>query len=236
MRSNLTLISMAFLTVCTWLLAEAQQVDESQPTVGSLRWTAEQAKAKGLTNVIVNRRINYIGSAERLEGALDYYAVLTAKPVSSFVKASESEITTWYKFKVIGLHSRASKCPEPCAPLPPPPTELLPLRRDEIAISVPGGTATIDGVEITENTGMPKFEEGQKYLLFLRTGVAGSQVAMIGPGPGGIYQVDTQGTISPATKGRYSLVDDVTAEHDMASLQSRIQAHTASRSASPSPQ
>jgi hypothetical protein len=105
-----------------------------------------EAKAGGKSSTEM-RKFPGLFEQANLEGALERYTALRAIPVASFVQPETDTILTWYKFKVVSVLSKATKCD--CGPAPDIPVALLPVSQNEIAVPFEAGTATIDGVAIT---------------------------------------------------------------------------------------
>jgi hypothetical protein len=205
--------------------AMALQAGDGPPAYGSLRWQAAQAKAKGQTSVNVFTFADGVGGAGGVEDAFDYFTVVEATPLSSVVETRTYDINTWYKFRIISLLSRATKCAAPCVAPPDAPPGLLPVARNEIAVPVAGGTATVDGIVITNGSYWPTFEMGCKYLLFISTGPKGGTVAFLSAGPSAAYKVDARGSIIRLSDQRTRLMDEITAHQYVDRLREHIQAH-----------
>jgi hypothetical protein len=202
-RRLLSFLAVPF-SICILALVGNCQAGAGSLQPGSLRVAAEEARAKGEQSVTVWFSGGIPDDAGGLDDALDHFNVVIASPVSSAVTIEPSFILTWYKFRIQEELSVAKKC-EPCQELLETPPQLLPLARNEIAIPVTGGTAEIEGVQVTVKSRRPtNFVVGQRYLLFLRTGTAPSNVAYLGGGPSGAYQIDQNGRLISASKSALS--------------------------------
>ena len=189
--------------------AKQGQANPSTAKPGTLQWQAELAKAHGKNSIEV---ASQPGPSDQghLDEALPFYTVVKAVPMSTIVQPTEDTILTWYKFRVITVFSKATKC-EPCAAAPSIPPELLPLWSDEIAVFVEGGTATVDGVVITVRAGSPHFEIDRTYLLVLGSLEGSNQVALLGGSPSWAFRIDEQGKLYRTTTSKKisPLLEDV---------------------------
>ncbi len=109
---------------------------------------------------------------------------------------------TWNKFKILETFSQASPQPN-YVDWEPIPEELLPVKEDEVLIHTAGGTAVIDGVEVTQHdASLPAFEKGHKYLLVISLDPS----TRIGSMRLGLYStlpVNTDETLDPRNNQNY---------------------------------
>lgn len=164
---------------------------------GLLKDSAGKAKAEGKDEIIIRAPLYRPAGVTSLDEALSYYTVVIATPVDSksFIK-SPDEIVTWYKFKVIEYLNRKEplKC-STCPSTPVAPSEMLPLKDDEILIPRPSGSVVIDGVKVTSvESGFPPFLQSKKYLLFIQFD-SSSSIGMLRLGSYGVFTVDENGDI-----------------------------------------
>jgi len=136
-------------------------------------------------------------SQEELDQLLLKYSVVVAEPTQVigyiFSDGTSEKIDTWYKFKIIARYSQA-----------PPvlsyvswevPSELYPITSDEFVMGRPGGTVTIDGVEITQNDeGVPAFRKSQRYLLLVSLNPS-TQISELHLAPQGVLPVNPDNTL-----------------------------------------
>lgn len=100
--------------------------------------------------------------------AIHNLVVVEAITSKSFARDSDRDIETWYKVKLIEKLSEHTEQCSTCPNLPPPPSEMLPLNKDEFLISRVGGEIAIDGVNIVSvDSEFPRFQTGKRYLLFV---------------------------------------------------------------------
>jgi hypothetical protein len=154
---------------------------QSVPEQGTVEWHVQQAKAKGETKVSL-AQFPGMGQESNLDQALEYSTIVSAIPISSAVQIGKDTIFTWYKFKIMSFLSKAERCDPPCNSAPIPPSSLLPLAPDEIAIPFGGGTAVVDGVTVTVSAERSHFKANEKYILFLDSSADSSQVFFLGGG------------------------------------------------------
>jgi len=135
---------------------------------GKITWYVELAKAKGEKEIAFPSSLIDYAVPRTLDEALAHHDLILAEVVSSQSFSATSEISTWYKLKLIEtLSTRTVEC-FTCPGPSEPPSELLPLNQGEFLISQVGGQVSIDGIRvISHNTQFPAFEHGKRYLLFL---------------------------------------------------------------------
>src|SRR5262249_10190752 len=136
-----------------------------------------------------------------LDEALSGYSAIIAKPIQRVgLLVEPGEIATWVKFKVSETISNVKRDPAQYALgfAPPPPADILPVDQGEILVFHGGGTATIDGIEITSvESGFPRFDDDNLYLLFLTFDPNNQQIARLEIGTRGVFKVDNEGKASP---------------------------------------
>jgi hypothetical protein len=140
------------------------------PKYGTLRWEVQQAKLKGareLESYTIACGGEFRDPETALQEALSIYSIITAELIQKNTYADESNIHTWYKFKIIETLS-----PQPSTAYPiliNPPKDSLPIAADEIVILEGGGTMNIDGMKVTHGYNKSvSYLPAQKYLIFLR--------------------------------------------------------------------
>jgi hypothetical protein len=160
---------------------------------------------------------------DKLDDALSNFTVATVRPIGTSVVAGAYSVTTWYKFKLISIFAKASKC-LPCNPLPSPPPEFLPIHQDEVAVPMTGGTVIVDGVEITESSSEAyKFDSQSRYLLLFSGSISARRSAYIAAGRSGIYQLDDSGHLLGTVAGEGTpLSRDVIAHATISHLQHHL--------------
>jgi len=159
------------------------------------------AKARGKRKIAVPGIQELYPVPESLDEALSTYSAIIAKPTQQVsLLVEHGVIATWTKFKVSETLSNVRSDPAAYrysfAPAPPP--DILPLNQDEILVFRSGGTATIDGVEVTSvQPWLPKFNDNKTYMLFLTFDPNNQQIARLIVGPRGVFELDDNGKITP---------------------------------------
>jgi hypothetical protein len=169
---------------------------------GSLRWRIQQAKVKGEQMLQIASIIDYASGFEHpqeaLKEALSYYSVIVAEPLEKKSYVNDDSINSWYRFKVIEILNQKplSECPG-CFNPPDPPSDLLPVKDDELLIIQAGGAMTLDDLYVVDNSSRP-YALSQKYLLFVRPDNA-KRTASVTLGPIGVYEVTRDEFLAPFT-------------------------------------
>ena len=158
------------VVITTWwsigLKGRAQQVTAPE---GSIRWFAQQAAAQGKDNIAVQTDVYYHEPVD-LNDAIASDSVVVGQLINIGTSWDDTtgEITTWYKFNISEtLAQRAYGACSECT-VPSIPAELLPVSAGQLVVPMPGGSALIDSVVVSEE--LPQFPglvTGQTYLLFL---------------------------------------------------------------------
>jgi len=164
---------------------------------GSLQSIAEDALARGETEVFIDNSVTFEGVTD-LNTALSKYTVVEATVTGKkSVQFGTSNIGTWYKFSLDSMivQNPLRQCGD-CAPIPDPPSDIAP-SAVEISLLHPAGTVLVDGASIFEGVpDYPDLQIGQQYLLFINYD-ATRQVAVANVGPPGVYIVSYNGDLSP---------------------------------------
>lgn len=138
----------------------------------SIASLAKRAKTQGKTKVEApGLIIDYAGGNIGLDEALKNYSVVIAEPIESksFITDSSDEIGTAYKFRILEIISQRNAvfC-NGCPRVNDVSGKLPPALYNEFLLESSGGTVAVDGVEVTmPSGGMPKFEKGERYLMFI---------------------------------------------------------------------
>lgn len=174
------------------VLAAAQNETTEWRNRHSLKSEAQRARGNGKDKVVIpGPRIEYGGEDMSLAEAVQLYSVLVAEPLESKVYVSDSHhIVTWYRFEIKEtLALRPPMVCDTCPKEPEVPPDLRPAKSGEFLVSKIGGTAVIDGVEVTMNDAdLPSLEIGKKYLVFVSLSPQG--VAMFGGGPSNVLRIN----------------------------------------------
>jgi hypothetical protein len=206
----LLLLTFSFLALVFVRTSSKIQEPIRYPTKDRLQWYATKTKNEGKRKVIVPGPIvDYPGIDMNFNEAVKNYTVLIAEPIESKSYFDSDDIITWYKFRILDILSpRNYVYCNTCPPIPEAPREMSPINPDEFVLAVSGGTATVDGVDITmTNNSLPSFEIGKEYLLFVS--VTPSGVAMLGAGPSGIFAIGNDGSLEAVDKNNRPLKAEI---------------------------
>jgi hypothetical protein len=184
---------------------------------GTLKWHAQQAKAKGEQQVVIPAPIERVAHVTNLDEALSRFhlTALIGQPVEekSFAQG-EDNIATWYKFKVKEYLSQqsVSEC-QKCSLPPDVPQEFLPLKDDEILVLKAGGALVLDGVKvINQERDFPEFSNSQEYLLLLDLNLS-TKVGRLSIGPYGVFTIDSNGSLKSVNKKPHPLKQEMEIRH-----------------------
>ena len=151
-------------------LSQESRIDalEKSKDRGKIAWHVEMAKAKGQKDVVIGASLVDYAVPRNLDEALAHHDLVLAEVLSNKSFSADTDITTWYKFRLIETFSThtetCSICPSPAEA----PSELLPLNEGEFLLQQLGGEVEIEGVKVVgRNTQFPAFDHGKKYLIFL---------------------------------------------------------------------
>lgn len=204
----------------------SQNVPDDWKHRHALNNISKKAKAEGKTTVVVpGPIIDYAGFNIGAGEALQQYSVIIAEPIEAKTDIPDSDhIVTWYRCRIrepISIRPPVvcDSCPTPAVP----PAGLQISSEGEFLLSKSGGTALIDGVQITmTDSGIPELTLHQHYLMFVSLMPNG--VALLAGGPAGLFRLDNDETLSAvAPKTRLSL--DVQREFSSAVSKLRKSAH-----------
>lgn len=212
---GLTLGALGIMTLPS-LTKKKQEAPQDAPPAYSLRWYAEQARAEGKDEATVaGNFVNYLGADEKPEEVVSHATAVIARPVASVTKAAgDSNILTWYKFKVFERLSEGPPCTRRCIERTPP-EELLPVNEDEFVIVRSVGTVLIDGVKLSMSRSparFPLFSEDKTYLLFLMYETNG--VASLLVGPEAVFTVGDDERLEPVNERPHRFKDFIKQRFD----------------------
>jgi hypothetical protein len=107
-----------------------------------------------------------------LAQATKYATVALVEPVAQVVSPNGGDdVRTWFKFRMMEVLRDRRTAGMPLAGVP---NELTPLAPNEFVTSYCGGTATINGVQVTETgPAPPDFQRGHAYLMWFELTRAG---------------------------------------------------------------
>jgi hypothetical protein len=186
--------------------AAGRAIDTRPVERGTLRWHAQQARERGKTKVTVTAPVGLYASVHTLDEALSIYTAVVVEPIASQVVAADAtHIATWHKLKIL---ERLNTHPLPEGDAEEVPAELQPVGSDEVVVRAPGGTLTIDGVEVTsEDKEFPALVTGKKYVVFLRPDASG-KYALLQLGAPGVYTM-ADSKLEPLTERPNLLGEDI---------------------------
>jgi hypothetical protein len=178
------------------------QTHEEWKNRHSLEAVAKRTRAEGKDKVVIDGPIvEYAGQNMSLEEALQYSSVVVARPVQGNSYLDDANhVVTWYRCRIeetfaIRNAQACDTCPSPSDP----PSDLLPASEQEFLLLKIGGTATVNGVEVTmRDIDIPKFELQRKYLMFLL--LMPNRTAILSGGPTGIFRVREMDDLEPMAK------------------------------------
>jgi hypothetical protein len=175
---------------------------------GTLRQQIARAKLRGEPQLTLGGIVATYEQPKSLDNVLTRYSLVVAQLVEhkGYIDEHDS-ISSWYKFKIIETLSRPAT-PHSFAFFELP-TDLLPLRDDEILVSRLGGTVPIDGLSVTvQEHEFPEFRKSRKYLLFLLIDPV-KKVGSAGLGPAGTLLIKDDDTFESINERAYSLQNEI---------------------------
>jgi hypothetical protein len=169
---------------------------------------SKKAKSEGKTAIVIPGPIvDYAGFNIGLGEALKQYSVVVAEPLEAKTEVSDSDhIMTWYRCQLYEpISMRPPMICDSCPVPRDPPAELKFSPPGEFVLSKIGGTALIDGVQVTmTDSGIPELKLNQRYVMFVSLMPNG--VALPAGGPAGVFRLENNETLSAVTpKTRLSL-------------------------------
>jgi hypothetical protein len=178
----------------------------------SIASLARRAKNQGKTKVEApGLIIDYAGGNIGLDQALKNYSVVIAESIEkkSYITDSLDEIGTAYKFRVLEtLSQRNAVFCNTCPQVNDVSGKLPPAHYDEFLLESSGGTVAVDGVEVTmPSGGMPKFEKGERYLMFISF-TPGGMATLIG-GPSGLFRINSDESLEAMGNGKHRLAVEI---------------------------
>jgi hypothetical protein len=178
----------------------------------SIASLAQRAKNQGERRVTApGKIIDYAGENMGLDEALQNYSVVIAEPIESrsYVTDSSDEIRTAYKFRILEtLSQRNAVFCNTCPALNDVSDKLQPALYNEFLFELSGGTVTVDGVEVTmASSGIPKFEKGERYLMFISFTPGG--MARPAAGPSGLFRITSDESLEVMGNGKGRLPAEI---------------------------
>lgn len=157
-RSKLAAVALCFaLASCN-----RGNVPERGTRLASL---ARSARLKGQSTAEFSCPAAQAMSLGDLAQATKYATVALVEPAGQVVSPNGGDdIRTWFKFRILDMIRDRRTAGMPPAGIP---AELTPVAANEFVAWYCGGTATINGVQITEHDGPPpEFQRGHAYLVW----------------------------------------------------------------------
>lgn len=165
----------------------------------SLRARLKKAKPNANNEVVFGAPEPILADVSSLDEALANYSVIIALPIDAMsIQTDPRNIVTYYKFRVL---EKLSQKHLPLTGVPENlPSELPPLKDNEIYVLEGGGSVVIDGIKVTQKA-LYEYSLSEKYLLFISKN-SSETVAMVSLGKYGVFRVkandnDTLEPISP---------------------------------------
>lgn len=223
------------LLVCLILWLAASLRDRSPQTtaqssdtiaeVGTLKWYADLAKAKGKRQTNFDAGFENYAVARSLSEAVPYYSIVRVKLINSTPEILDSkQIETWWRFSLLEILSEQQivDC-NTCGQLRTPPPSVSQSSSGEVLVPKKGGTVTVDGIRlISSDHQIPAFEPSHEYLLFLSLD-ASRKIGNLGMGPAGVYGIKPDGTVEPVVPQPYEIWREIQSRYG-ASLE-RLRTH-----------
>jgi hypothetical protein len=191
---------------------------------------AASARAHGQTSVVIRTSEDEPaieqGSQRSAQQIIKAYSIVEVVPIKEYVETTSSDIRTWYALRVVHILNRSSGCVMCDHSLTSPPQALLPVPSDTLFVPVPGGSALIDGVRITKITDASvKLQLGTRYLMFVKPVNPDSAVHMLTAGLSGVYRIENNGKLMPASKSDTGLSQNVKQIGTLQSLRAFLRKH-----------
>jgi hypothetical protein len=188
---RLTERSCPVLVVLLAVSCAAQQ--PAEPSNGSLRWHAREARGKGLVAIVLPHPREEFAELGDLDNAVAQSSLTRARLMASETVGTEREIYTWYKFRRLETLAAQATIPndplDSQRPLEDAPKSLLPLLADEFLVPVMHGTVDVDGVSLSMNIRHMQWLIPADYILFV-TFFASGAIGVPSYGPVGFYRID----------------------------------------------
>jgi hypothetical protein len=170
----------------------------------SIASLAKRTKNQGKTQVKVLGKItDYPGTNMSLEEALQNYSAVIASPIESrsYLSDSADEIGTAYRFRIEETLSQRNAVFCNACSVTDASNKLQPALHNEFIFELSGGTLTVDGVEVTMvSSGMPQFEEGKRYLMFISFTPGG--MARPAAGASGFFRITSDESLEAMDSGK----------------------------------
>jgi hypothetical protein len=216
-----SLALVALLIISSIILAignRVQREPQASDTIFSRRAATlaervQEAKQQGKKRLVFPAPIGIPAHINNLSEAFDNFQVLVVQSVSqeSFPQG-DSDIVTWYKFKIIDDLSHANARQTSHRELEkvlPRSLALQDLNNDEVLIRQAGGVLNLDGVTLIQETDdFPPLSGHQKYLLFLSKSPS-EKIARMEFGPFGVFVIDQDGQLLPLTDSGHPIHNEI---------------------------
>lgn len=207
------------------------QMEEKERSVGlTLRERVRLAKLEGRQKISVPASFSsrHYAGFSNFDTAAAVYTAVIAEPVAavSYV-GSDGLIVTSYKFKTGEVLSEPGSSNYPSTFNGDIRPELLPLEKGEFIVSVLGGTATVDGVEVTvKYDDYEPISLSRRYLMLLDFDTT-KRVGGMDMGPLSVLAINDDGTLETLDGGRHKIKKEVDAR--FGNSVERLKAHLKKR-------
>lgn len=179
----------------TWEQNSAGPQKWEDPT--TLKARAKKEKSKGRSKVTLPGPLMEYPEGVGLETALSETSVLEGEVISKTSRVLDSHtIGTFYRIKVINILTMGTDagC---CTPTNSDfPADLGPVAEGEMMVFGNGGSALIEGVEVTVEEELAGLVPGRRVLLF-SSPTASRKFAVLKLGPSGAFEIKGNGDLEP---------------------------------------
>ncbi len=188
---------------------ELLTLKDEQAEYGSLKWHVQQVKARG-EKQFVTGQLGCGMAVSTLKEALSNYSVVVAQLIDKRTYAEKHGLRTWYKFRVLETLSHK--------PLPhysqwssyvDLPSDLLPVRADELLMGGADGSMVIDGVMVIQRSNSPDYLSSTPYLLFVELDSSRRLATVPWSDEIGIFTVDADDLVKATDDLSYDLKDQL---------------------------
>jgi len=181
MKKSIVLVSVLLAVAAVGISTLSQRPSQGSPRLEELEQkenrrsltieeTVELAKLRGKKQVLVPGTISLhpvVKTADEMDKTLSSFSLVLAEPIAEIGYLGNSNtINSWYRFRLVDQIIQAP--PRASFARRELPRELFPVKNDEFLVPIPGGTVTLDGVEVTQrDQNFPPFEQTKRYVLLV---------------------------------------------------------------------
>ncbi|HWR34475.1 MAG TPA: hypothetical protein VN622_01235 [Clostridia bacterium] len=213
MKTKVLLVAIGILATALVAYSQPHNIKrEKERDDPRIQKSVREAKEKKHNKVVLAASGQGAAMVLGIDQALQEHVAVIVTPIGHVAKVDRlgESIYSWYKFTVLESLCR----PVPGGVVPEDvPSSLLPVRPGEVLAILPGGVLDVDGVRVEELvTGLPFFEDGKQYLLFLSflgpRSFADRAFGKLTLGTVGVFSI-AEDRLLPAAKGRNPLSVDL---------------------------